>query len=184
MIPDKYRVLSPKDVEQVHEATLKVLAEQGIRISDPEALKILTDNGAVPGDDGFIKFNENLVKKALHSVPDKVVLYDRNGKIAAETNGPKPYFSTGLFCRDILDHDTHQIRPFTFFDIQTLTKVCDHLPNIHLVGSLGFPTDLPIEQAALAAIKEVLVWTKKPVFFYGNDEKQARDIWDAIAEAS
>jgi len=184
MIPDKFRVLSPKEVEQVHAATLTVMSEQGIRVSDPEACKILTDNGAVTGVDGFVKFNENLVKKALHSVPDKVVLYDRNGKIAAETSGQKPYFSTGLFCRDILDHETHQIRPFIFSDIQTVTKICDHLPNIHLVGSLGFPTDFPLEQAALAALKEVLVWTKKPVFFYGNDEKQARDIWEAIAEAS
>lgn len=184
MIPEKYRVLNPKDVDQIHQATLKVMISQGIRVTDLNARKILEDNGALAGENDFIKFNEKLIEKVLEGVPAKVSLYNRNGTLAAETSGEKPYFSTGLFCRDILDHDTHQKRPFLFKDIKTVTQVCERLPNINLVGSLGFPTDIPIQNAAREAIKEVLNWTEKPVFFYGNDDHQAKEIWEAIAEKS
>jgi trimethylamine---corrinoid protein Co-methyltransferase len=184
MVPDKYRVLNSKDVDLIHQATLNVMTNQGIRITDQQARFILMDNGATPGENEAVKFSEKLIEKALKSVPAKVSLYNRDGTLAAETNGNKPYFSTGLFCRDILDHNTHQKRAVLFDDIKTITQVCDRLPHINLVGSLGFPTDIPVDTAAQHTIKEVLEWTEKPVFFYGNDEYQAKAIWETIAKKS
>jgi trimethylamine---corrinoid protein Co-methyltransferase len=184
MNPEKYRVLDADAVEKVHQATLKILANPGIHISDPKTVQLLTSNGATAGANGYICFSEKVLQKSLSSVPNNVKLYNRAGNLAVETNGNKPYFSTGLFCRDILDHNTHQKRSFLFKDIKTVTQVCDRLPHINLVGSLGFPTDIPVDTAAQHTIKEVLEWTEKPVFFYGNDEYQAKEIWETIAEKS
>ena len=65
MNPEKYRVLDADAVEKVHQATLKILANPGIHISDPKTVQLLTSNGATAGANGYICFSEKVLQKSL-----------------------------------------------------------------------------------------------------------------------
>ncbi len=179
-----YSVLDAGEIQRVHQATLMILENPGIRILDDEARKLLIGAGARPLSDGYVAVGEELLSDALKTVPGQVRLFDRNGRLALETSGSAPCFATGLFCSDLLDHNDHRIRPFLLKDVTTCAKVCDKLDHIHLLGSLGLPADVSSVQAPISAVTEVLKATLKPVMFFGNHERQAAEIWRIIAEKS
>ena len=178
------RVLSPDDIELIHAATCQILQHPGIKVLHPEAREMFLGAGAVRREDAWLSIAEPLIHEALQSLPSSLRLYDRKGDPAIDTSDKRPYFGTGLFCGQILDHQTHRIRPFSSEDLAPAARICDRLPNLHLIGSLGLPADLPAEQAPLAATDAIMQHTDKPVIFYAYSPEQARELWSAVARRS
>ena len=69
-----------------------------------------------------------------------------------------------------LDHRTGKLRPGVIDDIRRTAAVCEALPNIAMVASLGYPTDVPPEDEALETVIAMTENASKPLAFLAHDD--------------
>lgn len=178
----KLRLLSEKDSREIYRAAVQILQEMGMLVMDQDTRGLLRKAGCREAEDGFLRFDEGLVQQALASVPDKMVIYDRNGRVAVDSADSLPHFAPGLNCINVLDHRSREHRPCTLKDIEETARLCDRLPNIDLAAGLGNPADLPADRQALATVKALAEGTGKPLAFIAHDENEDEEIWSYLAE--
>ena len=138
----QFSILSDSQLQRLHLAALEVLRRTGIRFHHQEALDMLKKAGAFISDGNLVKFPARLVEEAIASVPCRVIMCDRDGEPAVYLEGNKVYFGTGSDCLNFLDPETGEHRKFTQADLSNAYRLCDALPNIHFVMSIGIPTDV------------------------------------------
>ena len=77
----KLEVLSQKEIECIHAASVRVLEECGMKILSDKVLDLLEAKGCTVDRTSHIcKFPKTLVQEALQTVPKTFDLYDRNGQ--------------------------------------------------------------------------------------------------------
>jgi trimethylamine--corrinoid protein Co-methyltransferase len=109
---------------------------------------------------------------------------DRNGAPAVLLEGTKVNFGTGSDCLNLLDPDTGEHRKFTQADIINGYHLCDALPNIDFVMSIGIPVDVDPDLTYDVQMALMLEHTTKPIVFVTNDWgscKRAIDMAAAVA---
>lgn len=185
MVPAKnlrLRVLTSEDTGQIHRTALKVLREIGMEVHDDETRKRLKDIGCREGAKGYLTFDEEVVERSISTVPRKLVLYDRNGHVAVDTGDATPRFSPGTGCIDVLDYETGAHRPCVLDDVVKTARVCDKLPHIGLVLSLGSPSDVAPHEEAIQIVHAIVRNTAKPLAFLGHNEIETGQIWQYLSD--
>ncbi len=137
----QFAVLSDSQLQDLHLAALEVLRRTGIRFHHQEALDLLKQSGAFISDGNLVKFPARLVEDAIASTPGRVVMCDRDGQPAIFLEGRKGYFGTGSDCLYLLDPETGEHRECVQDDLIDAYRLCDALPNIDFVMSVGLPSD-------------------------------------------
>lgn len=166
----------------VHRAVLRVMWEVGAIIDDqPTKRWLIHDHGCREAEDGRVCFPEDLVERALETVPRRITLYDRNGEMTVDTRDRTPKFCPGHNCVQVLDYETGEHRPANLSDIEKVGRVAEALPNIDALASLGYPGDVPVEDESLLTVKTLTAASRKPVVFTGHDEVEAEEIWTFLA---
>ncbi len=165
----QFAVLSDDQLQQLHLGALELLRRTGIRFHHQDALEMLADAGAFISDDNLVKFPARLVEDAIASAPERVVMCDRDGESAMCLEGQKVYFGTGSDCLNLLDPKTGEHRKFTQDDLIDAYHVCDALPNIHFVMSVGIPDDVDPDLTYDVQMALMLEHTTKPLVFVTND---------------
>lgn len=165
----KFSILSESQIEEIHLATLEVLRRTGVRFYHQEALEMLRKAGAYISDGNLVKFPAHLVKRALGTAPSRVVLSNREGEPAIYLEGNRVYFGTGSDCPNYLDPYTGKHRKFTKADLMNSYKLCDALPNIHFVMSMGLLSNLPSTMNYCTQFALMIQNTTKPIVFVAGD---------------
>jgi trimethylamine---corrinoid protein Co-methyltransferase len=163
-------ILSESQLADIHLGALEVLRHTGIRFHHQGAVEMLKRAGAFVTDGNLIKFPSRMVEHALSSVPGRVIMCDRNGEPAVFLEGRKVNFGTGSDCLNLLDPETGEHRSFTQNDIINGYRLCDALPNIHFVMSIGLPADVDPKLTYDVQMAMMLEHTKKPIVFVTNDK--------------
>ncbi|HEX9116782.1 MAG TPA: trimethylamine methyltransferase family protein, partial [Anaerolineae bacterium] len=177
----QFALLSETQLRDLHLAALETLRWTGIRFFHQEALGMLAAAGAFVSDGNLVKFPAALVEDALATVPGRIIMCDRDGEPAVFLEGTKGYFGTGSDCLNLLDPETGEHRPFTRADIANGYRLCDALPNIHFVMSIGIPRDVPEHAAYDAQMALMLENTTKPIVFVTNDRASCQRAIDMAA---
>ena len=156
-------------MEDLHRGALEILRRTGIRFHHAEALDMLEDAGAFVTDGNLVRFPAALVEDAVASAPGRIIMCDRDGEAAVFLEGTKVYFGTGSDCLNFLDPKTGDYRKFTRADIVDGYRLCDALPNIHFVMSIGIPVEIlsPVPLFELRVPVPVLVRLGPP----GRDQR-------------
>jgi trimethylamine--corrinoid protein Co-methyltransferase len=165
----QFAVLSNSQLQKLHLGALEVLRRIGIRFHHRGALEMLADAGAFIADGNLVKFPARLVEDAIASVPERVVMCDRGGEPVVFLEGERAYFGTGSDCLTLLDPTSGQHRKFTTEDLVDVYRLCDALPNIHFVMSVGIPANVDPLQAYDVQMALMLEHTVKPIVFVTND---------------
>ncbi len=166
----------------MHKAVLRVLWEVGAAIDDSQVRSwLIRDLGCAESGDGRVRFPAELVERALETVPPRVLLFDRSGALSVDTSEPVPRFCPGHNCVQVLDFETGEHRQATLADIEKVGRVSEALPNIDALASLGYPSDVPVEEEALLTVKTLASVSRKPIVFTGHDEIEAEAIWTFLA---
>jgi trimethylamine--corrinoid protein Co-methyltransferase len=177
----QFRVLSETQLQDLHLAALEVLRRTGIRFHHQGALDMLREAGAFVSDGNLVRFPARLVEDALASAPGRVVMCDRDGEPAMFLEGNKVYFGTGSDCLNFLDPKTGEHRPFTQADIVDGYRLCDALPNIHFVMSIGIPSDVDPALTYDVQMALMLGHTTKPIVFVTDDRASCQRAIDMAA---
>jgi trimethylamine--corrinoid protein Co-methyltransferase len=177
----QFSVLSESQIVDLHLAALEVLRRTGIRFHHVGAVDMLKQAGAFVSDGNLIKFPARMVEDAISSVPSRVTMCDRDGEPAMYMEGSKASFGTGSDCLNLLDPETGEHRKFTQADIIDGYRLCDALPNIDFLMSIGLPTDVDPKLTYDVQMALMLEHTVKPIVFVTNDGAACRRAIDMAA---
>lgn len=165
----QFSILSESQMRDLHMAALEVLRRTGIRFFHRSAIDLLKDAGAFVSDGNLVKFPARMVEDAIASAPGRVIMCDRHGEPAVFLEDRTVNFGTGSDCINLLDTETGQHRKFITQDIIDGYRLCDALPNIDFVMSIGIPTDVAPELAYDTQMALMLEHTIKPLVFVTDD---------------
>jgi len=174
----RFRVLSDRQIERIHLATLEVLARTGVRVLHDEGLKLLREAGCFVKDGDLVKIPPHLVEDAISSAPPRVVIANREGERVMPLEGDRTYFGTGSDCVHTLETLTGKRRLTVRKDVANAAKVCDALPHLSFVMSLGLVSDRHEKVSDIHQFQAMLESTVKPILFTAHSRDNLKIIRD------
>jgi trimethylamine---corrinoid protein Co-methyltransferase len=169
-------VLSQAEIEAIHEATLDILANCGVKILHPPMLAFLKEKGlSADEESGIVRFSRGCLEDALNTVPAQFDVFDREGKFAFVLGDRQPKIAAGHNAVFWVDSDTGKTRPSTVADVELFARICQELEHIDMIGIPVMPQDGPNPKASLLyGVRAVLENSSKPVFFSTDNAKVNR----------
>ncbi len=160
-------VLSPDELEKIHQASLEILEDIGIAFLLPEALDILRAAGAeVDNTTQMVRFDRGLVEDAISHAPSEYVLHTRNPEHDLTFGGNHINFATVGSAPNVSDLERGR-RPGNFADFKDLVKLAQCLNVVHFCGGYPVePVDLPPETRHLDALQALATLTDKAFHAY------------------
>lgn len=153
--------LSEADIDAIHQATLRLLEEVGVELTNPGVRKILLDAGAkVEGDQ--VKLPSSLVEKVLAGCPEQVQIRARSGEEIMLGDGKARWHNVGG-ARDLYDPLSGQCRQAKIQDVKDSTRLLDALENVSTISPFFTPQDVPGPLMSLAMYRYSLPYTLKPL---------------------
>ena len=173
----QFRILSDKQIEELHFATLQILERTGVAFECQEAIDILADAGADVSNPNRVKIPSYMVEQALRTAPKMITLYTREGEPAIVLNGQTgSHFGGFPDCPDILDPYTRKRRTCYVADIADNARLIDALPNIEWsYTSTAHPT-LPGAIADKVTLLQFILNCSKPVVVEVLDVTSLREM--------
>ena len=126
-------VLDRAGCERIHAAALEVLSEVGVRVDDPEIVKMMQDAGATVVGENIVRIPEQLVRWALEKTPKSFKMADRAGR----TYDLRPGGDTMVLTGNALYVTRGKVRSdLSSTDLAELARIVDACDNIHgMVGT-------------------------------------------------
>ncbi len=153
--------LSSEEVEAIHLATLRILAETGVILKHSEGKSILESEGAIIDGDRA-RMPAELVEKMLQRCPKQVVLHGRDGRKKVLGDGSLSWHNLGG-APIIYDHKSGTRRSATAQDVRDSTRLLDALDAVTTITPFYTPQDVPGEVMSLAMYRNALAHTVKPL---------------------
>lgn len=168
-IPPRLTMLSAEDCQRIHQASCTILERTGVRVYHEGGLQLLRQAGAaVDGD--WVRIPAGMVDAAVASAPRSFNLHRRGSdQVACILDGEHVYFGPGSDTLRYLDPRSGKRRDFSTADIGDCIRVCDYLPEIGFVMSVGIPRDVPTQLYFRHQYAALLRNTVKPVVVVCND---------------
>jgi len=170
------KILTSEKMKLIHNASLTILEEVGVKIHDPEALALLDGLGAYVGDHNIVRIPSHLVEAALRTAPKKITLYDRGGQPSMVLEDRNIYFGSNLDCLKYLDPYSGRVVDFTTDHMVGMARIGDYFNNFSFVYCIGMMTDCETRLASRIAFKTALLNTGKTINFATNDADSCADI--------
>ena len=162
--------LSEREMDDIHFGSLEILENTGLNVHHKEARELLYNAGAFV--DGInVKIPSNLVKYALDSAPDRVVMADRTGERAMPLEREATFFGTGSDLMYTIDIYSGKRRRTKLKDVSDSARVCDALPNFDFLMSYALPDDIPNESIEIYQVAEMLKNSTKPIIMTAFNSK-------------
>ena len=155
--------LTPSDIEQIHQTSMNLLANVGVRCPDDEAIAVFAKHGCKT-DGQLVYLTEAQVLEAVGSAPAQFTLHARNPAKNVVIGGGETVFAPGYGAPFLIDAELGR-REATVEDYRNLIRLADALPNQDLSGHLLVePRDVPAHLAHLYMLQASMVHSDKPIF--------------------
>jgi len=155
------KFLSDVEVENLHQATLRILSEIGVVLTHAEARQMLTDSGVTIKDE-FVLLPPELVEACIAKCPPQISVRGRDGIIKTLGDGSLNFHNLGG-ARDIYNPVTGEHRFAVLKDVRDSTRLLDALPNCNTITPFFTPSDVPGELMSLAMYRHAMPFTTKPL---------------------
>ena len=161
------KVLSEQEILDIHNASLEILQQCGVKVLNGRMLAFLKEKGLAVNDEArTVVFTRACVEDALGRTPARFEVFDRNGEFAFVLGDRNPKIAAGHNAVFWVDSQTGKRRESTVADVELFTRICDRLECIDVVGVPVMPQDVPDPKATLLyGIRAVIENTTKPVYF-------------------
>lgn len=127
----RYRPLSDAGVARIHEAALDALETIGLSQAPPSGVEAMTAAGAIPGDDGRLRFPRALVEDMLAKAARNITLHGRDPGHDLHLKGHRVHFGTAGAAVHTVDAVTGDYRESTLQDLYDAARLVQHLDNVH-----------------------------------------------------
>jgi trimethylamine--corrinoid protein Co-methyltransferase len=157
----KLTVLPEEEVEQIHSATLRILDETGIILTNTRARDVLSGAGArIEGD--RLYFPPDLVETEIAKCPSQVEIRGREGDPVVLGDGTLHWHNVGG-SRDVFEPKSGQLRQAILQDVRDSALLLDALDSATTITPFFTPQDIEGELMSLAMYRYSLPHTTKPL---------------------
>jgi trimethylamine--corrinoid protein Co-methyltransferase len=127
----KLEILSDEDVRKIHQATLWIIENVGVKFPSRRALEIWASAGAhVDRDRMIVKAKGELVEAALEHCPPTYPLAAREPEQDLTLDGNHVYLGTDGCGVEVLDIDSGQRRMSKLQDVRDIARIADSLEEV------------------------------------------------------
>ncbi len=155
-------IISEDQVESIHQASLKILRDIGLRVESDTALRLLSDARAdVDITSKRVRFCPEMVEEMMTDLPGEFTIHARNPQKTVRLGGNSIIFATVCGPSFVTDLDRGR-RSGTHADMVDFIKLGGSLNVFHQDGGSGLePLDLPPETRHLDMMYAQITLTDK-----------------------
>ena len=171
------KVLSDREIQAIHDASIVILRDTGVIVHHDEVLRLLAEAGAqVDQHNKIARMPEQLVMDCVARAGKQYILYGRN----MEHNARFGYgdfvlmSSPGQF--GWIDSQSGRLRQATIQDARDAICLGDALDNINIVGSMAQPEEVSEKYRDVFLTGELVKGTSKPTRCWVRNGRTARYI--------
>lgn len=171
-------------MELIHDASMRLLEEQGIELLSAQARQLFKQAGAeVDETSGIVRGPRELFMEALDHAPETFVLTPRNPDKALEIGANNIHFGFVSGPPNIHDHVNGR-RPGNLKDYRKLVSLAQYFNVISLMGNQATaPTDLPANTRHLDTYRETILLMDKVFSAVPIGVGRVRDAVEMVALA-
>jgi trimethylamine---corrinoid protein Co-methyltransferase len=164
MINHFAELLSPDQLQKVHEASLTILAEVGLLVRNEKARATFAKHGcSVDEDSHLVKFPSKVVEEHRKNMPPTFTFRGRDPKYDRTIPDQGPIIITGSSAPNIVDPDTGKERRAESGDIARIAALINALPGHDVFSISTLAEDAPEDQFSLSRFYPTLKYCQKPV---------------------
>lgn len=169
-------VLSDSEIQDIHTASIDILANCGVKVHSPLMLDLLKAKGlSVDRESGIVRFSQTLLEDSITSIPSTIEVFDREGHPAFMLGDGKSRIAAGHNAVFWLDSGSGDTRYSCVADVERFARLCEQLPQIDMIGIPVMPQDVAQPATSLLyAVSACATNSRKPVFFSTDNEKVNR----------
>jgi trimethylamine--corrinoid protein Co-methyltransferase len=169
-------LLSDDEIARVHETSLKILQEIGIKVPSKKVQSLLAENGAeVDASRLNVKIPSSLVEEAIKKAPRKMVLCGRDEKFDLALPTTDLPFVAPNGCTDFMnDLETGEKRMTTSSDLRDFAILCDYLDGVDFFWSVCVPTEIQPPLQYVHGFALVLNNMQKHIQFHALSAEEAK----------
>ena len=93
------KLLSPEQINEVHQYSIRILEDTGIEVESKVALKIFEKSDAVKIKNEVVYIKGELINHAINQAPSNIEVFNKNGDVAfqlGEKQGYETHFGIGV----------------------------------------------------------------------------------------
>jgi len=179
--------LSPQDIRAIHDTSIKILRDVGIRIHHAGVLERLAQAGAFVDRHTWIaRFSEAQVMDALEAAGKRFTVRGRDpGRVARYGYGEINLISSpgqyGWFDHQRFGEAGGARRAPLLADAKQAARVGDALSNITIVGAMTAPVDVPDPIRDVVLTAELVKHTTKPTRAWPVSRRSSRYVLEIYA---
>jgi trimethylamine--corrinoid protein Co-methyltransferase len=137
------KLLGEELVRRIVAEARTILGELGVEIHNPGILSLLVDHGArVDASANRAFLTDDILDRALRTVPRGFRLYDAPGTTAYDLSGDRVHFTPGSAAIYVLDHDARVTRSPTTDDYVRYAKLTSRLDHVDFQSTALVPSDV------------------------------------------
>lgn len=149
-------ILTPAEVRKIHESTLHIIENVGVRFPSKRAMEIWAANGAtVDLSRMVVKVKPHIIEEALKHAPPAYPLCARNAQQDCPMDGNHVFLGTDGCGVEVIDIHTGQKRTSELKDVTDIARVADATEEIGFHWVALSAQDKPAESRGLHEIKAV-----------------------------
>ena len=157
-------ILSRNDIEQIHDAAIRILSDVGVKIESPSVISLLKKAGAKVDEKKLTAIlPEKLVADALRSVPHSVKICSRRGVDHTIPDEGVQLMSPDGQPPAVWDAETCEKRPSKLKDLIDMCIVCDALAEVGHVWPPVTATDMPADTSTNYEFLASMAYTSKHI---------------------
>ncbi|MGD8506540.1 MAG: trimethylamine methyltransferase family protein, partial [Candidatus Bathyarchaeota archaeon] len=138
-------LLSDNETARVHETSLKILQEIGIKVPSKKVQSLLAENGAeIDASHSIVKIPSSLVEEAIKKAPKEMILCGRTPEFDLKLPTTEFPFVAPNGCTNFMnDLETGEKRMTKTSDLKDFAILCDYLDGVDFFWPVCVPTEIP-----------------------------------------
>jgi len=168
-------VLSPQQINRLHEHSLRLLGEIGVEVPHPDMLRRFAEAGArVDFAASRVQIPAELVMRCVAQAGKQFTMVGREASRTARFGQGARNYNSIAGEASWIEQLGGPRRYARLSDVAVAAKLGDALPHINIVGAMTDPHDVPPEVACVEVLAELVRHTTKPVTLWFHDRQSAK----------
>jgi trimethylamine--corrinoid protein Co-methyltransferase len=152
----RLEVLTPQEVKKIHDATLHIIENVGVRFPSKRALEIWEANGAtVDHEKKVVKVKPHIIEDALKKAPPTYNLAARDPGQDLPLDGNHVFVGTDGCGVEVIDIHTGERRTGVLSDVRDISRIADATEEVAFHWVPVSAQDKPAETRGLHEIKTI-----------------------------
>ena len=170
-------LLSQEQVEKIHNASLEILEETGLKVRYGPARDLFKHHGCSVEEER-VRFPRAVVEKYRKMVPSSFTFHGRDPKFDKTIPQDSPVIVTASSAPDIIDPETGRERRAESKDIARIAHLINELPGYDIFSISTLADDAPADQFTLSRLYPSIKYCLKPIRVTTTDMKDTRSVME------